>query len=136
MKYHGCHWSNLRNEFNILKLLQIFRRKLALWVFLSVRTFTSKNLSPVISVPFQVKWSCRYKVWQNFIVIHRFNLAFTYYGIVLMTTEMYQGLSESEGSCGGTNETTCWYLSLNKPFSLLIQNIFFHLTDNLMSNKH
>ena len=49
---------------------------------------------------------------------------------------MYQGLSESEGSCGGTNETTCWYLSLNKPSSLLIQNIFFHLTDNLMSNKN
>ncbi|XP_073257422.1 synaptic vesicle 2-related protein-like isoform X1 [Porites lutea] len=32
-----------------------------------------------------------------------FNLAFTYYGIVLMTTEMYQGLSESEGSCGATD---------------------------------
>lgn len=27
------------------------------------------------------------------------NLAFTYYGIVLMTTELYQGLSENNGSC-------------------------------------
>lgn len=27
------------------------------------------------------------------------NLAFTYYGIVLMTTEMYQGLNESGGNC-------------------------------------
>ncbi|CAH3108089.1 unnamed protein product [Pocillopora meandrina] len=30
------------------------------------------------------------------------NLAFTYYGIVLMTTEMYQGLNESEESGGGS----------------------------------
>lgn len=42
-------------SYNILKLLQIFRQKLALWVFLSVKTFTSENLSRVISVPFQVK---------------------------------------------------------------------------------
>ena len=53
-----------------------------------------------------------------------------------MTTEMYQGLSESEGSCGGMNETTCGLKSLNKPSGSMIQNIFFHLTNNLMNNKN
>ena len=36
------------------------------------------------------------------VFICRVNLAFTYYGIVLMTTEMYQGLNESEESGGGS----------------------------------
>jgi len=37
----------------------------------------------------------------------RLNLAFTYYGIVLMTTELYQGLNEAGGKCQGTRESDC-----------------------------
>ena len=35
------------------------------------------------------------------ICICRFNLAFTYYGIALMTTEIFQGMDENAGSCEG-----------------------------------
>ena len=35
------------------------------------------------------------------IFLCRLNLAFTYYGIVLMTTELYQGLNEAGGKCQG-----------------------------------
>lgn len=34
------------------------------------------------------------------------NLAFTYYGIVLMTTELYQGLNEAGGKCQAESSTT------------------------------
>ena len=32
-------------------------------------------------------------------------MAFTYYGIVLMTTELYQGLNEAGGKCQGKKES-------------------------------
>ena len=123
-------------SYNILKLLQIFRQKLCLVVISLSKNFYLKKFESSNKCPFPSEIILQVHSLSKVFFIYRFNLAFTYYGIVLMTTEMYQGLSESEGSCGGTNETTYWYLSLNKPSSLLIQNIFFHLTDNLMSNKN
>ena len=39
------------------------------------------------------------------IFLCRLNLAFTYYGIVLMTTELYQGLNEAGGKCQGERES-------------------------------
>ena len=41
----------------------------------------------------------------NHFVLCRLNLAFTYYGIVLMTTELYQGLNEAGGKCQGKKES-------------------------------